>query len=105
MVWRAIQLLMTFAVGTDEIDRIVHADVFTGVAGNYLGGSIVNAGPDPDDRPASYPVRLDFGSGATSRLGVAPGARPGTERRAEVVPTGRWAVEQAAARAAPMEAG
>jgi nitronate monooxygenase len=43
---------------------VVYTDLFTGVHGNYLRGSIVAAGLDPDHLPASDPSKMDFGGGA-----------------------------------------
>ncbi len=42
---------------------IVYSNLFTGVHGNYLRGSIVNAGLDPDALPQSDPSKMNFGSG------------------------------------------
>lgn len=42
---------------------IVYSDLFTGVHGNYLRGSIVAAGLDPDHLPAGDLKTMDFGSG------------------------------------------
>ena len=42
---------------------IVYSNLFTGVHGNYLRGSIVAAGLDPDNLPESDPSAMDFGSG------------------------------------------
>ncbi|MEW6098689.1 MAG: nitronate monooxygenase family protein [Pseudomonadota bacterium] len=42
---------------------IVYSNLFTGVHGNYLRGSIVNAGLDPDNLPQSDPSKMDFGGG------------------------------------------
>ncbi len=47
-------------------DDIVYSNLFTGVHGNYLRGSITAAGLDPDDLPVSDPSAMDFGSGGTS---------------------------------------
>ncbi|MCF3133685.1 NAD(P)H-dependent flavin oxidoreductase [Streptomyces olivochromogenes] len=41
---------------------IVYSNLFTGVHGNYLRGSIAAAGLDPDDLPESDPSTMDFGS-------------------------------------------
>jgi len=46
-------------------DDIVYSNLFTGVHGNYLKGSIVKAGMDPDHLPESDPSKMDFGA-ATS---------------------------------------
>jgi nitronate monooxygenase len=45
---------------------IVYSDLFTGVEGNYLRGSIVKAGLDPDNLPKSDPSKMDFGSGGNT---------------------------------------
>ncbi|MBA4609637.1 nitronate monooxygenase [Aeromicrobium sp. Marseille-Q0843] len=47
-------------------DDIVYSDLFTGVHGNYLRGSIEAAGLDPRNLPAGDPSTMDFGSGSTS---------------------------------------
>ena len=44
-------------------DDIVYSNLFTGVHGNYLKPSIVNAGLDPDNLPESDPSKMNFGSG------------------------------------------
>ncbi|KAA0918084.1 nitronate monooxygenase family protein [Dietzia sp. ANT_WB102] len=45
---------------------IVYSNLFTGVHGNYLRGSIEAAGLDPDNLPESDPSTMDFGSGGTA---------------------------------------
>jgi nitronate monooxygenase len=45
-------------------DDIVYSNLFTGVHGNYLKPSIVNAGMDPDNLPVSDPSKMNFGDGA-----------------------------------------
>ena len=45
---------------------IVYSNLFTGVHGNYLRGSIVAAGLDPDDLPESDSSAMDFGSGGNT---------------------------------------
>ncbi|MCF7549340.1 nitronate monooxygenase family protein [Pseudonocardia sp. WMMC193] len=42
---------------------IVYTNLFTGVHGNYLRGSIAASGLDPDDLPSSDPTQMNFGSG------------------------------------------
>jgi nitronate monooxygenase len=44
-------------------DDIVYSNLFTGVHGNYLKPSIINAGMDPDNLPVSDPTKMNFGSG------------------------------------------
>ncbi|HTN50380.1 MAG TPA: nitronate monooxygenase family protein [Burkholderiaceae bacterium] len=45
-------------------EDIVYTNLFTGVHGNYLKGSIVAAGMDPDNLPESDKSKMDFGSGS-----------------------------------------
>ncbi|MEM9726458.1 MAG: nitronate monooxygenase family protein [Pseudomonadota bacterium] len=45
---------------------IVYTNLFTGVHGNYLRPSIVNAGLDPDNLPQSDPSKMNFGSGGNT---------------------------------------
>ena len=45
---------------------IVYSNLFTGVHGNYLRGSIVKAGLDPDNLPVSDPSKMNFGSGGNT---------------------------------------
>jgi nitronate monooxygenase len=45
-------------------EDIVYTNLFTGVHGNYLKGSVVAAGLDPDNLPTSDKTRMDFGSGS-----------------------------------------
>lgn len=45
---------------------IVYSNLFTGVHGNYLRQSIVNAGFDPDNLPTADKSKLDFGSGGNA---------------------------------------
>ena len=44
---------------------IVYTDLFTGVHGNYLRGSIVAAGMDPDHLPQGDPSTMDFAAAIT----------------------------------------
>jgi nitronate monooxygenase len=44
---------------------IVYTNLFTGVHGSYLKGSIANAGLDPDDLPEGDLRSMNFGSGST----------------------------------------
>jgi nitronate monooxygenase len=50
-------------VGSKAAD-IVYSNLFTGVHGNYLKGSVVAAGMDPDNLPQSDPSKMDFGNAA-----------------------------------------
>ena len=51
------------AVVDASSDDIVYSNLFTGVHGNYLRRSIVNAGLDPEHLPQSDPSAMKFGSG------------------------------------------
>jgi nitronate monooxygenase len=51
------------AIIDNDSSQIVYSNLFTGVHGNYLKPSIVNAGLDPDNLPVSDPSTMDFGSG------------------------------------------
>jgi len=43
-------------------EDFVYTKPFTGVHGNYLKGSIVNAGLDPENLPESDKTKMDFGA-------------------------------------------
>ncbi len=47
---------------------IVYSNLFTGVHGNYLRGSIVAAGMDPDDLPEGDLKTMNFGSGGNTKV-------------------------------------
>ncbi len=63
---RAAQDYKDMIVGS-AADDIVYSNLFTGVHGNYLRPSIVNAGMDPDNLPTSDPSAMNFGSGGSSK--------------------------------------
>lgn len=44
---------------------VVYTNLFTGVHGNYLKKSIVNAGLDPENLPEADKSKMNFGSGGT----------------------------------------
>lgn len=44
---------------------IVYSNLFTGVHGNYLRASILNAGMDPDNLPNSEPSTMNFATGSS----------------------------------------
>ncbi len=46
---------------------IIYTNLFTGVHGNYLRGSIERAGLDPDNLPVSDASQMNFGSGGGSK--------------------------------------
>jgi nitronate monooxygenase len=47
-------------------DDIVYSNFYTGIHGNYLKGSIMAAGMDPDNLPVSDPSKMNFGGGENS---------------------------------------
>jgi nitronate monooxygenase len=49
-------------------DDIVYSNLFTGVHGNYLRGSIVKAGLDPGNLPVSDPSKMSFGAGSDGEI-------------------------------------
>jgi nitronate monooxygenase len=55
------------AIVESAADDIVYTNLFTGVHGNYLKKSIVNAGLDPDNLPESDKTAMSFGSGGSSK--------------------------------------
>ncbi len=44
---------------------VVYTNLFTGIHGNYLKKSIVNAGLDPDNLPEADKSKMNFGSGGS----------------------------------------
>ncbi len=55
------------AIVDASAEDIVYTNLFTGVHGNYLRPSIVNAGLDPDNLPQSDPSKMNFGSGGNTK--------------------------------------
>ena len=49
------------AIVDGNASSIVYTDLVTGVHGNYLRSSLVNAGLDPDNLPRSDPSAMNFG--------------------------------------------
>ena len=47
-------------------EDVVYSNYFTGVKGNYLRGSIIASGLDPDNLPEADPSKMDFGSDPNS---------------------------------------
>jgi nitronate monooxygenase len=48
-------------------DDIVYSNLFTGVHGNYLKGSISASGLDPDNLPESDPSKMNFGGAGSAK--------------------------------------
>ncbi|KAF3996794.1 NAD(P)H-dependent flavin oxidoreductase [Glaciimonas immobilis] len=53
------------AIVDSSANDIVYTNLFTGIHGNYLKKSIVNAGLDPDNLPEADKNKMNFGSGAS----------------------------------------
>jgi nitronate monooxygenase len=83
-------------------DDIVYSSLFTGVHGNYLKGSIRNAGLDPDALPESDPSKMNFGGDAAKAWKDIWGCGQGIAAVKEVLPAralvARLASEYEAAR-------
>jgi nitronate monooxygenase len=81
---------------------IVYSNLFTGVHGNYLKGSVRNAGMDPDNLPVSDPSTMNFGGDKSKAWKHIWGCGQGVGAVDEIVPTAmlveRLAKEYAAAR-------
>ena len=67
-------------------DDIVYSNLFTGVHGNYLRGSIVAAGMDPDKLPESDPSAMNFGGGSAKAWKEIWGSGQGIGAVREVMP-------------------
>jgi len=62
---RAVDAYKQMIVDSNSAD-VVYTSKFTGVHGNYLRPSIVNAGMDPDALGNGDPSQMSFGSGESS---------------------------------------
>ena len=75
-----------------DSDDIVYSNFYTGIHGNYLKGSIRNAGMDPDNLPQSDPSKMNFASGEGANAAKAWkdiwGCGQGIGAIREVVPAG-----------------
>jgi nitronate monooxygenase len=67
-------------------DDIVYSNLFTGVHGNYLKGSIKNAGLDPEKLPESDPSAMNFGGDARKAWKDIWGCGQGIGAVKEIVP-------------------
>jgi nitronate monooxygenase len=76
------------AIVEGDASDIIGSNLFTGIFGNYLRPSIVNAGLDPDNLPFGDAKAMNFASrgssdeGLARHLGQRPGHRRGQEGRA-----------------------
>lgn len=93
------------AIVEGRSDDIVYTNLFTGIHGNYLKSSILNAGLDPDNLPEGDPSSTKFGSGGASDAkawrdiwGCGQGIDPVTEVTGAGELTDRLAAEYDAAK-------
>jgi len=49
-------------------EDIVYTSLFSGVAGNYLRGSVAHTGLDPDNLPEADKTKMNFGTGGNTEL-------------------------------------
>ena len=80
-------------------DDIVYTNLFTGVHGNYLAPSIVNAGLDPQNLPESDPSKMSFKSGGDGDKKVWKdiwGSGQGIGAVKDVLPTAQYVDKLAA---------
>jgi nitronate monooxygenase len=82
---RAVDAYKAMIVESNAAD-IVYSNLFTGVHGNYLKGSVRAQGLDPDDLPVSDPSTMNFGGGATKAWKDIWGCGQGIGVVDEVVP-------------------
>ena len=85
---RAVDGYKQMIVDSNAAD-IVYSNLFTGVHGNYLKGSVRNAGMDPDHLPESDPSKMDFGAAITGAKAWKEiwGCGQGIGAVKEIVPT------------------
>src|SRR5436190_2192937 len=99
---RAVDAYKQMVVASSS-DDIVYSSLFTGVLGNYLKGSIRNAGLDPNALPESDPSKMSFAGDAKKAWKDIWGCGQGIGAVKAVVPAAalvaRLAHEYAAARA------
>lgn len=83
---RAVEAYKQMIVASTS-DDIVYSSLFTGVHGNYLRGSVVAAGLDPDALPESDATKMNFGGDATKAWKDIWGCGQGIAAIREVVST------------------
>lgn len=74
-------------IASSSADDIVYSNLFTGVHGNYLKGSVEAAGLDPNDLPESDPSKMSFGSDTSKAWKDIWGSGQGVGAVKEVLPT------------------
>jgi nitronate monooxygenase len=83
---RAVDAYKDMIVNSSAQD-IVYSPLFTGVHGNYLKGSVKNAGLDPDNLPNADKTSMNFGGGAVKAWKDIWGAGQGVGQMDAVLPT------------------
>ncbi len=84
---RASHAYKQMIVDSDS-DDIVYSNLFTGVHGNYLKGSIRNAGLDPDALPCSDASAMNFGGESMKAWKDIWGSGQGIGAVRQIVPAG-----------------
>jgi len=56
------------AIVSSAAADVIYSNLFTGVHGNYLKKSVINAGLDPDNLPQADKTVMNFGSGSGSKI-------------------------------------
>ncbi len=74
-------------IASSSADDIIYSNLFTGVHGNYLKGSVEAAGLDPNDLPQSDPSKMSFGSTTTKAWKDIWGSGQGIGAVKEILPT------------------
>jgi nitronate monooxygenase len=82
---RAVEAYKQMIVESASHD-IVYSNLFTGVHGNYLKGSIVNAGLDPENLAISDPTKMSFGGDAKKAWKDIWGSGQGIGAVKQIVP-------------------
>jgi len=82
---RAVEAYKQMIVESASHD-IVYSNLFTGVHGNYLKGSIVNAGLDPENLAVSDPTKMSFGGDAKKAWKDIWGSGQGIGAIKQIVP-------------------
>ncbi|MEL6502895.1 MAG: nitronate monooxygenase family protein [Pseudomonadota bacterium] len=75
-------------IASSGADDIVYSNLFTGVHGNYLRGSIEAAGMDPENLPEGDVKTMDFGGDKVKAWKDIWGAGQGVGAVKDVVPAG-----------------
>ena len=82
---RAVESYKQMIVESASHD-IVYSNLFTGVHGNYLKGSILNAGLDPENLAVSDPTKMSFGGDAKKAWKDIWGSGQGIGAIKQIVP-------------------